>query len=52
MDKIIEFESIDKIISLFGEYDKNINQISSEFGVTVISPDATVRISGSENAVA
>ena len=52
MDKIIEFESIDKIISLFGEYDKNINQISAEFGVTVISRDETVRISGSENAVA
>ena len=52
LDKIIEFGSIDKIISLFGEYDKNINRLSSEFNVTVISRDENVKISGNEESVA
>lgn len=51
MEKIIEFDSIEKIISLFGEYDKNINALSNEFGVSIISRGESVRISGSEESV-
>lgn len=51
MEKIIEFDSIDKIISLFGEYDKNINLISSEFGVSVISRGEAVKLSGPDSGV-
>ena len=51
MEKIIEFDSIEKIISLFGEYDKNINALSNEFGVSIISRGESVRISGSEDSV-
>ncbi len=51
MEKIIEFDSIDKIISLFGEYDKNINALSNEFGVSIISRGESVRISGPEDSV-
>jgi len=51
VEKIIEFDSIDKIISVFGEYDKNINLISTEFGVSVISRGETVKVSGPEESV-
>lgn len=51
MDKIIEFDSIDKMISVFGEFDKNINLISNEFGVTIITRGECVKITGSEDKV-
>ncbi len=51
MEKIIEFDSIDKIISIFGEYDRNINRISQEFGVSIVSRGETVKISGQEEKV-
>ena len=51
MEKILEFDSMDKIISIFGEYDKNINLISREFSVTIVSRDSAVKISGSDENV-
>ena len=51
MEKIIEFDNIDKIISVFGEYDKNINLIAKELGVSIISRGETVKISGDEAKV-
>ncbi len=51
MEKIIEFDTIDKIISVFGEYDKNINLISNEFGVTVVARGETLKISGPQEGV-
>lgn len=51
MEKVIEFDSIDKIISVFGEYDKNVKLISSEFGVDIISRGEKIKITGSEAGV-
>jgi len=51
LDKIIEFDSIDKMIAVFGEFDKNINLISNEFGVTIITRGECVKITGSEDKV-
>ena len=51
MEKILEFDSMDKIISIFGEYDKNINLISREFSVTIVSRDSAIKISGSDENV-
>ncbi len=51
MERIIEFDSIDKVISVFGEYDKNIKQISNEFGVEIISRGETIKITGQESSV-
>ncbi|MBO5743980.1 MAG: PhoH family protein [Clostridia bacterium] len=42
---------MEKVISIFGEYDKNINVIKKEFGVSVISRGSTVKIIGDEAAV-
>lgn len=51
MEKILEITQIERIISIFGEYDKNINIIKKEFGVSVISRGSTVKIIGDEAAV-
>ena len=42
---------MEKIISIFGEYDKNINIIKKEFGVSVVSRDNKIKIIGDTPAV-
>lgn len=51
MEKVLEISKIENIISIFGEYDKNINIIKKEFGVSVINRDNTVKIIGDEPSV-
>lgn len=51
MEKLLEISDMEKIISIFGEYDKNINIIKKEFGVSVISRDNKIKIIGEEAAV-
>ena len=48
MEKILEFDSMDKIITVFGDYDKNINIISREFDVVIVNRGTAIKISGSE----
>ena len=51
MEKILEISTVEKIISIFGQYDKNINTIKKEFGVSIISRGDTIKIIGDESAV-
>jgi len=51
LEKVLEISKIENIISIFGEYDKNINIIKKEFGVSVINRDNTVKIIGDEPSV-
>lgn len=51
MEKILEISNMEKIISIFGEYDKNINIIKKEFGVSVVSRDNKIKIIGDTPAV-
>ena len=51
MEKVLGITGMDKIISIFGEYDKNINVIKKEFGVSVLSRDNMIKIIGDEPAV-
>lgn len=51
MEKVLEISAMEKVISIFGEYDKNINIIKKEFGVSVINRDNTIKIIGDEAAV-
>ncbi len=46
MEKVLEIIDMEKIISIFGEFDKNINTIKKEFNVTVTSRDSLIKISG------
>ena len=51
MEKVIEISDIGKIISVFGEFDKNINIIKKEFDVSVVSRDSNIKISGLDENV-
>jgi len=51
VEKVIEFDTIDKIISVFGEYDKNVNMISNEFGVKVLARGEELKITGPQEGV-
>ena len=51
MEKVLGITGMDKIISIFGEYDKNINVIKKEFGVSILSRDNMIKIIGDEPAV-
>ncbi|MBQ4528630.1 MAG: PhoH family protein [Clostridia bacterium] len=51
MEKILEIEDMGKIISIFGEFDRNINKIKKEFDVSVVSRDSMVKISGNDENV-
>ena len=51
MEKILEIPKIENVIAVFGEYDKNINAIKKEFGVSVLNRDNTIKIIGDESAV-
>lgn len=51
MEKVLEISDIGKIISIFGEFDKNINVIKKEFDVTVVSRDSMIKISGLDDNV-
>ncbi len=51
MEKILEISDMEKVIAIFGEYDKNINVIKKEFGVSVLSRDNNIKIIGDEGAV-
>jgi len=51
VEKIINFDAIDKMISVFGEYDKNINMISREFSVTFVTRGEILKLSGPQEGV-
>jgi len=51
LEKVLEISDIGKIISIFGEFDKNINVIKKEFDVTVVSRDSMIKISGMDDNV-
>ena len=51
MEKVIEIDDMGKIISIFGEFDKNINIIKKEFDVAVVSRDSLIKISGNDENV-
>jgi len=51
LEKVLEISDIGKIISIFGEFDKNINIIKKEFDVSVVSRDSIIKISGSDENV-
>ncbi len=51
MEKVIEIDDMGKIISIFGEFDRNINVIKKEFDVSVVSRDSLIKISGNDENV-
>lgn len=48
MENLINAEDIAIMGNVFGEYDENIKLIENEFGVTVVTRESVIKISGSD----
>ena len=51
IEKTVETDRMEDIISVFGSFDRNLRLIESEFDVKVISRDDSIRICGEEENV-
>lgn len=49
---IIGLENIEYALSLFGNYDENINLLQRQYGVTILNRGNDIRISGDDESVA
>lgn len=51
MEKTIMFDNIEKVISIFGQFDKNINEIQKKLNVKIVNRDSNIKIIGDEPQV-
>ena len=51
MERIVQLDSIDTVMAVFGQFDKNINMISKQLGVKIVNRDSDIRISGDDHNV-
>ena len=52
METSLEFDNIDRVIALFGQFDKNVNLIEKELNVSIVNRESVVKLSGDERNVA
>ncbi len=52
MEQIINVDRMEQAVALFGNFDENIRLIEQQFGVSVISRDSDLKVSGEPEAVA
>ena len=48
MEKTIMFDNIEKVIAIFGQFDKNINEIQKKLNVKIVNRDSDIKINGDE----
>lgn len=51
MEKNVEFDNIDRVIALFGQFDKNVNLIEKELNVSIVNRESVVKVSGDDRNV-
>lgn len=51
-EQTIQAERMEQLINVFGSLDENIKIIEQEFGVTIISRDTELKVTGEEEAAA
>ena len=52
MEKTIQFDNIEKVIAVFGQFDKNVNMIEKQFNVKIVNRDSDIKITGdTENVI-
>ena len=51
MDKNIQFDDVQKVIDIFGQFDKNVNIIQRELDVNIVNRGDEIKISGDEKNV-
>ncbi len=52
IEQIINVDRMEQAVALFGNFDENIRLIEEQFGVTVLSRDSDLKVSGESEAVA
>lgn len=52
MEQIVNVDRMEQAVALFGNFDENIRLIEQQFGVSVISRDSDLKVSGEPEAVA
>ena len=48
MERIITLQSDERVMAVFGEFDKNLKKLQSEFDVSIVNRMQEIKISGSE----
>ena len=51
MERIVRLESIEAVMAVFGQFDKNINMISKQLDVKIVNRESDIKISGEESNV-
>ena len=51
MEETVVLENKEKVMEIFGSFDKNIRKLQSEFNVTIVNRDNMIKISGNESDV-
>jgi len=51
-EKTLNFDSLETVRAIFGDFDENIKVLQSRFGVTVVERGGDIKITGEEAAVA
>jgi phosphate starvation-inducible PhoH-like protein len=52
VEKIVNAERVEDLITVFGSFDENIRRIEEAFQVTIVNRDTELKISGDEESVA
>lgn len=48
MEKTVMFDDIGKVIAIFGQFDKNVNEIQKKLHVKIVNRDSSIKITGDE----
>ncbi|MFZ2539453.1 MAG: PhoH family protein [Oscillospiraceae bacterium] len=51
VEKIVQFQNIEYIVAIFGNYDENVELLEKEFNVKITNRDENIKISGEPDAV-
>lgn len=51
MEKTIQFDNIEKVIAVFGQFDKNVNMIEKQLNVKIVNRDSDIKITGEQQNV-
>lgn len=50
-EKVITIDRMEDVLSLFGNFDENVNLIQREYGVTILNRGEDIKITGDEENV-
>ena len=48
MEKTVMFDDMGKVIAIFGQFDRNVNEIQKKLHVKIVNRDSSIKITGDE----